>query len=297
MVDICNQYKDTKKFTNELTTQKESWKQTDSCLDKVSKKALQLNQNYLLLSELLAIYSVGTLERVFANLKAACYFALKQGQIDNNPFVGLKLPKRPKQKIECYESSEIKIILEAFRSDEYMSKYARIPHSYYYPYVKFVALTFCRPEDAIALTWSDISTRSNGTFINFSKAYSRGILKGGKTHEILCFKCNQELIDFLKTIPRKPNKHNLLFPTPKSKSYMDQRSWGRDVWKPLVSKLALLGKVHKYFKFYSLRHSGITRLVRAGVDVATIARLAGTSPEMILNNYLAARTDIDLPPM
>ncbi len=78
---------------------------------------------------------------------------------------------------------------------------------------------------------------------------------------------------------------------------MDQRSWGRDVWKPLVTRLVSLGKVHKYLKFYSLRHSGITRLVRAGVDVATIARLAGTSPEMILNNYLAAREDIDLPPM
>ena len=271
--------------------------QTDSCVDKVSKKALQLNQNDLLLSELLAIYSVGTLERVFANLKAACYLSVKQGQIDSNPFVGFKLPKRPKQRIECYEPSEIKIILEAFRSDEYMSKYARIPHSYYYPYVKFVALTFCRPEDAIALTWLDIRVRSNGIFINFSKAYSRGILKDGKTYEIRVFKCNQELIDFLKTITRRPNKHNLLFPTPKSKSYMDQRSWGRDVWKPLVSKLALLGKVHKYLKFYSLRHSGITRLVRAGVDVATIARLAGTSPEMILNNYLAAREDIDLPPM
>ena len=92
-----------KKFTNELTTQKASWKQTDSCLDKVSKKALQLNQNYLLLSELLAIYSVGTLEQVFANLKAACYLSVKQGQIDSNPFVGFKLPKRPKQRIECYE--------------------------------------------------------------------------------------------------------------------------------------------------------------------------------------------------
>ena len=61
--------------------------------------------------------------------------------------------------------------------------------------------------------------------------------------------------------------------------------------------LRSLGEIHKYLKFSSLRHSGITRLVRAGVDVAAIARLAGTSPEMILNNYLAAREDIDLPPM
>ncbi len=35
--------------------------------------------------------------------------------------------------------------------------------------------------------------------------------------------------------------------------------------------------------------------VLANIDVATIARLAGTSPGMILNNYLAAINDIDLP--
>ena len=295
--DLWEQYKETNKNITELTTQKASWKQTDNCLDKVSKKALQLDKTDLLLSELLAIYSVGTIERAFANLKAACYLSLKRDQIQKNPFVGLKLPKRAKPKIECYESDEIKIILEAFKSDEYMSKYARVPHSYYYHYVKFVALTFCRPEDAIALTWSDIRTRSNGTFITFSKAYSRGVLKDGKTHEIRVFKCNQELTRFLKSVPYRPNENNLLFPTPRTKSYMDQRSWGRDLWKPLVSKIAAEGKIHKYLKFYSLRHSGITRLVRAGIDVATIARLAGTSPDMILNNYLAARNDIDLPQM
>jgi len=294
---IWEQYKETNKHISELTTQKASWKQTDSCLDKVSEKSLRLNQSELLLSELLEIYSVGTLERVIADLKAACYLSLKKGQIEKNPFVGLKLPKRAKKKIECYESDEIKVILNAFKSDEYVSKYARIPHSYYYHYVKFAALTFCRPEDAIALTWSDIRTRSNGTFITFSKAYSRGVLKDCKTHEIRVFKCNRELRDFLQTVPYKPNQYNLLFPTPRSKGYMNQRSWGRDVWKPLVTKLVLLGKIHKYLKFYSLRHSGITRLVRAGIDVATIARLAGTSPEMILNNYLAARDEIDLPPM
>ena len=294
---IWEQYKETNKNITELTTQKASWKQTDNCLDKVSKKALQLDKTDLLLSELLAIYSIGTIERTFANLKAACYLSLKRDQIQKNPFVGLKLPKRAKPKIECYESDEIKVILEAFKSDEYMSKYARVSHSYYYHYIKFCALTFCRPEDAIALTWNDIRTRSNGTFISFTKAYSRGILKDSKTHEIRLFKCNDELVDFIKTIPFRKNEHNLLFPTPRTESYMDQRSWGRDLWKPVVSKIVADGKVHKYLKFYSLRHSGITRLVRAGIDVATIARLAGTSPDMILNNYLAARNDIDLPQM
>lgn len=292
---IWNQYKETNKLIVGKTTQLSTWKQTDNCLGKVSEEALNINNNDQLVSELLTLYSVGTLERVFANLKAACNEAIRAKVIGENPFVGRKLPKRAKSKIECYESDEIKVILEAFKSDEYMSKYARIPHSYYYHYIKFCALTFCRPEDAIALTWNDIRTRSNGTFISFTKAHSRGILKDSKTHEIRLFKCNKELVDFIKTIPRRKNDHNILFPTPRTKSYMDQRSWGRDLWKPVVSKIVADGRLYKYLKFYSLRHSGITRLVRAGIDIATIARLAGTSPEMIMKNYLAARDNIDLP--
>lgn len=294
---VWNQYKETNKLIVGKTTQLSTWKQTDNCLGKVSTEALDIKNNDLLVTELLTLYSVGTLERVFANLKAACNEAIRAKVISENPFVGRKLPKRTKSKIECYESDEIKVILEAFKSDGYMSKYARIPHSYYYHYIKFCALTFCRPEDAIALTWNDIRTRSNGTFISFTKAYSRGILKDSKTHEIRLFKCNKELVDFIKTIPFRENEHNLLFPTPRTKSYMDQRSWGRDLWKPVVSKIVADGKLYKYLKFYSLRHSGITRLVRAGIDIATIARLAGTSPEMIMKNYLAARDNIDIPEM
>lgn len=292
---VWNQYKEANELMVGKTTQLSTWKQTDNCLEKVSEKALNIDNNNQFIRELLELYSVGTLERVFANLKAACNEAIRAKVISENPFVGRKLPKRAKSKIECYESDEIKLILDVFESNEYMSKYARVPHSYYYHYIKFCALTFCRPEDAIALTWNDIRTRSNGTFISFTKAYSRGILKDSKTHEIRLFKCNKELVDFIKTIPKRENEHNLLFPTPRTKSYMDQRSWGRDLWKPVVSKIVADGRLYKYLKFYSLRHSGITRLVRAGIDIATIARLAGTSPEMIMKNYLAARDNVDLP--
>ncbi|MDJ0746928.1 MAG: hypothetical protein QNJ32_26785 [Xenococcaceae cyanobacterium MO_167.B27] len=44
-------------------------------------------------------------------------------------------------------------------------------------------------------------------------------------------------------------------------------------------------------------HSGITRLIRLGYDPATVAALAGTSTEMICNNYLAAHNEIDIPIM
>ncbi|MEM8723812.1 MAG: hypothetical protein AAGE84_31805 [Cyanobacteria bacterium P01_G01_bin.39] len=74
---VWNQYKETNKLIVGKTTQLSTWKQTDNCLEKVSAEALNIDNNHQLVSELLALYSVGTLERVFANLKAACNEAIR----------------------------------------------------------------------------------------------------------------------------------------------------------------------------------------------------------------------------
>jgi integrase len=295
--DLWEAYKKANAGINAVTTQIEPWKQTDRCLSKVSTKALDLNQVENLIPELLQVYSVGTLERVLANLKAACNLAIRQGHIDKNPFIKVKLPKRAKNRPECFSTEEIRAILGAFYSDEFASKYAPVKPSWYAYYVEFLALTFCRPEEAIALTLGDIKRRSDGTtFIAFNKAHSRKTLKATKTHEIRLFKCNPQLKKFLDDLPYIDNPNSLLFPAPKG-GYIDQRGFGRDVWKPLVTKLVEVGRVQKYLKCYCLRHSGITRLVRVGYDIATIASLAGTSPEMVIRNYLVAKEDIDLPEM
>ena len=87
----------------------------------------------------------------------------------------------------------------------------------------------------------------------------------------------------------------MLFPSQKYK-YIDQHNFcGNRYWKRVVNGLVEQGKVEQYLKPYCLRHSFITRLVREGVDIKTIATLSGNSPETIINHYLAARKDFDLP--
>lgn len=288
-------YKEANANITSVTTQMENWRQCDRCLNRVSPKFLEVDHIENFIAELLKSYSVGTLERVLADLKAACNLAIRQGHLNKNPFVGVKLPKRVKSRPECFTNEEIKIIITAFYSDEFTSKYAGCKPSWYGRYIEFLALTFCRPEEAIALTRDDIKIYPDGSmFISFNKAHSRGTLKATKTNESRLFKCNEQLKKFIASIPFIQNDNNLLFPSAKG-GYIDQRGFGRDVWKPLVTKLVELGRVQKYLKCYCLRHSGITRVVRAGHDVATVARLAGNSPEMIIKNYLAAKESVNLP--
>jgi integrase len=78
-------------------------------------------------------------------------------------------------------------------------------------------------------------------------------------------------------------------------SRYEHNDFRRRAYSTVIKGLVKDGKVHKYLKPYCLRHSFITRLVREGVDIATIAALSGNSTEVILDSYLASRKEFDLP--
>jgi integrase len=89
-------------------------------------------------------------------------------------------------------------------------------------------------------------------------------------------------------------KINLMFPSVEL-VYVNQGNWRSRYWKPVVDGLVKQGKVDKYLKPYCLRHSFITRLIREGVDIATVASLSGNGSKVILDKYLASKKDFDLP--
>lgn len=277
IASLWNQYKKVKKDISSITTQLEPWRQTDDCLAKLPTKLLELNNADKAIAKLLKIYSVGTLERTLANLKAACNLAIEKQQIERNPYKYIKLPKRQKPLIECYSDNDIKAIFEVFREGRFID------------YVQFLAYTFCRPEEAIALTVNDIDLVDN--VINFDKAYSRGILKVTKNNKVRLFPINEQLKPLASKLVSEYN--DVIFTNTLNKR-LDHRSWGRDVWKPTVSDLVSKGRVKKYLKPYCLRHSGITRCIRSGYDIATVAKLAGTSTEIIMRNYLVSLDLVDI---
>jgi integrase len=276
------------------TTQKGDWPEVDRALNFVSPECLEFSASSasLLLAELLERYATSTVRKVLLYARAANCWAIEEELLAKNFYSRLfkNIPKSQKsgRSRKCFEKNEIESILTAFSSNEFVSKFSVHPHSHYRGYVEFLALTGFRPEEAIALCWSDI--RNNRIIV--SRAYSQGILKSTKTYEARSFPVNAQLEKLLKSLP---SKQNLVFPSPEG-GYINQHNFGERYWKPIVKKLVAAGKVSEYLPTYNLRHSWITRMLRSGLDIATVAKLAGNKPDTIMKHYLAARTqDLVLP--
>ena len=285
---LWQRYKTAKKKLVAATTQKGEWTEVDRALNCVSPECLEFSASSatLLLAELLERYAASTVRKVLLYARAANYWAIEEELLTKNFYSRLfkSIPKsqRSGRGCKCFEKHEIEHILAAFASNEFVSKFSVHLHSHYTGYVEFLALTGFRPEEAIALTWSDIKNSR----IIVSRAYSQGILKETKTYETRTFPVNAQLDKLLECLPRT---QNLIFPSPEG-GYINQHNFGERYWKPIVKKLVAAGKVSEYLPTYNLRHSWITRMLRSGLDIATVAKLAGNKPDTIMKHYLAAQT-------
>lgn len=292
---LWSQYKFAKKKLVALTTQKGVWPEVDRALNAVAPKCLELTTSSasLLLAELLDRYAATTARKVLENVRAANIWGIEEELILKNFYSRLfkNIPKSQKdsRSRKCFEKNEIDQILTAFSSNEFCSKFSTRSHSYYYGYVNFLVLSGFRPEEAIALTWSDINNKNE---IVVSKAYSQGILKSTKTYETRRFPINSQLGQLLEALPKT---QNLIFPSVEG-GYIDQHNFGERYWKPIVKGLVAAGKIEEYLPTNNLRHSWITRMLRSGLDVATVAKLAGNNSGTIMKHYFAAKTqDLILP--
>jgi len=270
------------------TTQKGDWPEVDRALNYLSPESLKftVHSATLLLTELLERYAATTTRKVLLYARAANHWAIEEELLAKNFYSRLfkSIPKsqRSGRSQKCFEKAEIQHILAAFASNEFVSKFSVFPHSHYCGYVEFLTLTGFRPEEAIALTWADIKSGS----IIVSRAYSQGILKSTKTYEARSFPVNAQLDKLLKSLPKT---QNLVFPSHQG-GFINQHNFGERYWKPIAKKLVAAGKVSEYLPTYNLRHSWITRMLRSGLDIATVARLAGNKPDTIMKHYLAAKT-------
>ena len=293
LVEVWERYKDLNKDRIAQTTQNHLWKDCDRYLSRTDKNLLELYKAQEFVSYLQSKYAVSTIATLFRScINPAVNAAVNAGLITVNPYQSINIPKPQKKPIECFEPNEVKAIIAAFYSDEYKHKFSSFEHSYYAQYVEMLALTGARPEEIIALTFEDIKRKGGKTYIKFSKAYSKGILlPHTKTKEIRIFPCNKQLVSVLNSVPRI---NELMFPGVEG-GYLNHGNFRKRDWRVVLKGLVEDGKVEKYLKPYALRHSFITRLVREGVDIKTVATLSGNSVATIIKHYLAAKQDFNLP--
>lgn len=61
--------------------------------------------------------------------------------------------------------------------------------------------------------------------------------------------------------------------------------WNKDIWKKPFKDAAIKAGLPDTVVLYSLRHTAISEMMMAGIDVFTVAKLTGTSVAMIEKNY------------
>jgi integrase len=295
--ELWGTYKETSKSRVAETTIKKHWETYEKhYLGRTPAKLLELEKAAEFVAHLLSRYSPGSILPIFSNcLHPSVNLAVKTGKIEHNPYAAITIEKRSKNQIEAYEPDEVKAIVGAFYSDTYVKVCSVYPHSYYAPMIDFISLVGCRPSECHALTWNDIKQKNDRLYIRFNKAYSQGVLlPHTKTHETRLFPVNKQLKTLIGGLPTIDNKHNLIFPSV-SLGYINQKTFNRRYWKVVIQGLIDDGKLDKALRSYSLRHSFITRLIREGVDIATVARLSGNSTEMICKHYLASKEQFEVP--
>jgi integrase len=136
--------------------------------------------------------------------------------------------------------------------------------------------TGLRPEEWLALEWSDIDFRSRS--LTVQRVYSGGRLTHwGKTiGSRRRVPLRRRVIDALEPIRRQGG---LVFEAPRG-GHLDLHNWRARDWKPALSAAGLPAR-----RIYDMRHTYATFSLAAGVNLFTLARRMGTSVEMIDRTY------------
>lgn len=225
---------------------------------------------------------------------SCCNWAVNSGLIINNPFAKLKI-KKPKKSSQdedfrAFTLEQRDLIIRSFESHPKYEHYA--------PLVKFLFFTGCRPGEAFALTWGDISPDCCRIVVNKSRNY-RHILKGTKNGTKRVFPCQRgtklQLL-LLSLRPENPKPDDLLFRSKTGKRMNSDIML--DFWKEarsregekiylrpgLVTRLASQGLI-PYLPPYSCRHTFVTWAISSGNSPDKVALWVGDTVQTILQHY------------
>jgi integrase len=215
-----------------------------------------------------------------------CEWAVNSNLIKDNPFLKLKFkePKKPEKEYRAFTIEQRDLIIKTF-------ELSRFKH--YASLIKFLFWTGCRPGEAFALTWGDISEDFRKIEINKSCNLYR-IRKATKNNRKRIFPVseNSKLHKLLIEIKPNPvNKNWLIFTNTEGNpitSPITQKIWrgwnGQYKGLGIVQELASKGKL-PYLNLYATRHTFATWAITEGVSPDKVAKWIGDRTETVLKYY------------
>jgi len=248
-------------------------------------------------SYLLKKFAPETAKRTLEQLSACCRWAIRKKLISENPFLEMskeiKTKKTSRVSRKPFSRECVEAILSAFEKNTYTSKYSRLKHSYYLPYVKFLFLTGCRPEEAIALKWKHIEQKQ--IYICEAMPTDVRVRKATKTSKPRYFPINEELRILFDSVRLENYDSNaLVFPSINGRE-INAHNFLNRIWKPIVKQLVKEGKVKEYLPQYNCRHTFITLCLEDGISSRRVSEWCGTSVTVIETHYAGVIQNIQVP--
>lgn len=201
----------------------------------------------------------GTVNRELATLSHLLNKAIEWGWIDRRP-ARIRKAKENNGRIVYLTPAQAEDLLEAAKADQ---------NRQIYPFILIGLRTSMRKGEILSLRREHINLEAREMFIPKAKA-------GARTQPI-----SSELTLFLaEYIETLPSGSPWLFPSVSAK-----QGHTVDVRKSFIRVVTAAGLDPKQVVRHTLRHTAITHLVQAGVDLPTVKRISGHKTMSMVERY------------
>lgn len=169
-----------------------------------------------------------------------------------------------------------------------LKRYDERVHAYF----RFAFFTGMRPEEIIALRWSDVDWAESRIRMQRVRTFRGSEREGSKTHTVRDVDLVPEALAALKTmkahtamlrVEREGDEGTAadIFQNPVTRRHWhDERSQRDHYWRPTLTRLGI-----RWRRPYNTRHTFATVALMAGVPPAYIASQLGHSTEMLFKRY------------
>lgn len=239
----------------------------DMRMDSIKPSDIGLWQN-----KLLDTLSPRRVRNIRAVLNTFFQDALRDGIIDKNPMMMVKIPKIEKVEVKPFTIQELTLIIQEAKDD-------------IQTFVALGFLTGMRSGEMIGLRWDDIDFSRRE--ISVKRTIKMGKISTPKTHSsVRTIDILDQLFPYLEEqYKRTAAYRGYVFLNKELTHYYDIKRIRETHWKNLLKKLNI-----EYRTIYQMRHTFATVMIEHGEDILWVSHMLGhTDTSMTLQMYAKYR--------
>lgn len=198
--------------------------------------------------------------------------------INRNPVANYRLPKAPQgeHEVRIIPRNEIGLVLVAL---EVKGHHRKVNWSLFADTQLQGAF---RTGEVRAMRWNDID--GDRILVHQNYTLTHGLKNSTKTNKKRWVPLNNRIKETFASLPQD---NDFIFPW--------NRSAYQSFFRQKMYQLFDAGLIKARYRPYDLRHVAISRWLEAGIPVATVAKIAGNTSEVIWRHYAGATQEYEIP--